>query len=126
MWSLGRGKNSRLYQALIYDTQLAVDAGASIQAQELVSLFDVDVTLQPDASMDEVTSIIERELSAFIEEGPTREELERVQTRINARVVRGLEQIGGFGGKAVTLAQSELYADDPSFWKTRLEWIRYL
>ena len=120
---LGRGKNSRLYQALIYDTQLAVDAGASIQAQELVSLFDVDVTLQPDASMDEVTSIIERQLSAFIEEGPTREELERVQTRINARVVRGLEQIGGFGGKAVTLAQSELYADDPSFWKTRLEWI---
>ena len=120
---LGRGKNSRLYQALIYDTQLAVDAGASIQAQELVSVFDVDVTLQPDASMDEVTSIIERELAAFIEDGPTREELERVQTRINARVVRGLEQIGGFGGKAVTLAQSELYADDPGFWKTRLEWI---
>jgi zinc protease len=73
--------------------------------------------------MDEVTSIIERELAAFIEDGPTREELERVQTRINARVVRGLEQIGGFGGKAVTLAQSELYADDPGFWKTRLEWI---
>ena len=120
---LGSGKNSRLYQALIYDQQLAVDASSSLQGQELVSMFDIDVTLQPDASMDRVNAIIERELQNFIDAGPTPEELQRVQTRINARVVRGLEQIGGFGGKAVTLAQSELYADDPGFWKTRLEWI---
>jgi len=120
---LGSGKNSHLYQALIYDQQLAVDASSSLQGQELVSMFDIDVTLQPDASMDRVNAIIERELQNFIDAGPTPEELQRVQTRINARVVRGLEQIGGFGGKAVTLAQSELYADDPGFWKTRLEWI---
>ena len=120
---LGSGKNSRLYQALIYDQQLAVDASSSLQGQELVSMFDIDVTLQSDASMDRVNAIIERELQNFIDAGPTPEELQRVQTRINARVVRGLEQIGGFGGKAVTLAQSELYADDPGFWKTRLEWI---
>ena len=120
---LGSGKNSRLYQALIYDQQLAVDASSSLQGQELVSMFDIDVTLQPDASMDRVNAIIERELQSFIDNGPTADELQRVQTRINARVVRGLEQIGGFGGKAVTLAQSELYADDPGFWKTRLEWI---
>ena len=120
---LGSGKNSRLYQALIYDQQLAVDASSSLQGQELVSMFDIDVTLQPDASMDRVNAIIERELQSFIDNGPTADELQRVQTRINARVVRGLEQIGGFGGKAVTLAQSALYADDPGFWKTRLEWI---
>ena len=120
---LGSGKNSRLYQALIYDQQLAVDASSSLQGQELVSMFDIDVTLQSDASMDRVNAIIDRELQNFIDAGPTPEELQRVQTRINARVVRGLEQIGGFGGKAVTLAQSELYADDPGFWKTRLEWI---
>jgi zinc protease len=120
---LGSGKNSRLYQALIYDQQLAVDVSSSLQGQELVSMFDIDVTLQPDASMDRVNAIIERELQSFIDNGPTADELQRVQTRINARVVRGLEQIGGFGGKAVTLAQSALYADDPGFWKTRLEWI---
>ena len=120
---LGSGKNSRLYQALIYGQQLAVDASSSLQGQELASMFDIDVTLQSDASMDRVNAIIDRELQNFIDAGPTPEELQRVQTRINARVVRGLEQIGGFGGKAVTLAQSELYADDPGFWKTRLEWI---
>jgi zinc protease len=120
---LGSGKNSRLYQALIYNRQLAVNASSSLQNQELASLFDIDVTLQPDASMDEVNAIIERELDNFLQNGPTEEELQRVQTRINASTVRGLEQIGGFGGKAVTLAQGELYADDPGFWKTRLEWV---
>ena len=120
---LGSGKNSRLYQALIYEQQLAVEVSSSLQGQELASMFDIDVTLQPDASMEKVNAIIERELQDFLANGPTAEEVQRVQTRINARVVRGLEQIGGFGGKAVTLAQSELYADDPGFWKTRLEWI---
>ena len=51
------------------------------------------------------------------------EELQRAQTGINADTVRGLEQIGGFSGKAVTLAQGELYAGDPGFFKTRLEWM---
>ena len=119
---LGSGKNSRMYQALIYNKQLAVDVSVGAQRQELATLFDVDVTLQPDASMDEVNAIIERELETFLEEGPTEEELQRVVTRINASTVRGLEQIGGFGGKAVTLAQGELYADDPGFFQTRLEW----
>ncbi|MBT8057501.1 MAG: insulinase family protein [Gammaproteobacteria bacterium] len=119
---LGSGKNSRMYQALVYNNQLAVNVSVGAQRQELATLFDVDVTLQPDASMDEVNAIIERELQTFLREGPTEEELQRVVTRINASTVRGLEQIGGFGGKAVTLAQGELYADDPGFFQTRLEW----
>ena len=86
-------------------------------------MFDIDVTLQTDASMDTVNAVIERELQRLLTDGPTAEEVRRAQTRINASVVRGLEQIGGFGGKAVTLAQSELYAGDPGFWKTRLAWI---
>ena len=44
---LGSGKNSRLYQALIYEQQLAVEVSSSLQRQELASLFDIDVTLQP-------------------------------------------------------------------------------
>ena len=34
--------------------------------------------------------------------------------------VQGLEQVGGFGGKAVALAEGMLYADDPDFYRTRL------
>ena len=31
--------------------------------------------------------------------------------------VQGLEQVGGFGGKAVALAEGALYADDPDFYR---------
>jgi zinc protease len=120
---LGSGKNSRLYQELVYKSQLVVDLSVYVQGHELASGFNIDATLQPDASLDEVNAIINRELARFIAEGPTAEELERAQTKINASTVRGLEQIGGFGGKAVTLAQGELYADDPGFFKTRLQWM---
>jgi zinc protease len=120
---LGDGKNSRLYQALVYRNPLAVDVDVSIENHELASMFSIDVTLQDGASLDEVNATIDRELQEFFESGPTAEELQRAQTKINAQVVRGLEQIGGFGGKAVTLAQGELYADDPGFYRTRLGWI---
>jgi predicted Zn-dependent peptidase len=35
--------------------------------------------------------------------------------------VQGLEQVGGFGGKAVALAEGMLYANDPDFYRRRLE-----
>jgi len=120
---LGDGKNSRLYQALVYQDQLAVDVSVDASAFEIAGLFDIDVTLRPDADLDEVNVIIERELAAFLDDGPTDDELGRARTKINAQTVRGLEQIGGFGGKAVTLAQGELYADEPAFFKTWLGWI---
>jgi zinc protease len=46
-----------------------------------------------------------------------------VVTNINAGVVRGLEQVGGFSGKAAQLAEGLLYADDPLFINQYLEWI---
>ena len=120
---LGDGKNSRMYQALVYDRPLAVSVDVSVENHSLTSMFSVDVTLQPGASVEEVNAIIDRELKTFRKEGPTAEELQRAQTKINAQTVRGLEQIGGFGGKAVTLAQGQLYAGDPAFFLTRLGWI---
>ena len=59
----------------------------------------------------------------FLTKGPTRKELERTKTKTNASVIRGYEKIGGFGGKATALAQSELYAGDPGFYKTYLTWM---
>src|SRR5690606_20235332 len=40
-------------------------------------------------------------------------------SQVSARI-RGLEQVGGFGGKAVALAEGALYADDPDFYKKQL------
>ena len=47
-----------------------------------------------DAHIAMMMAIIEQELKRFLADGPTAEELQRMQTRINASTVRGLEQTG--------------------------------
>lgn len=120
---LGDGKNSRLYRELVYNTRLASNVSADFDPFELTSLLTVDVMLQPDADLQRVHGIIDEIMSEFLENGPTQEELDRARTKHNASLIRGLEQIGGFGGKAVTLARGELYAGDAGFFSTRLDWI---
>jgi len=120
---LGDGKNSRLYQALIYQGQHAVSLDVSLEAHELASIFNIDTTLRPGASLDEVNEIIEFEMAQFLRTGPGEEELQRARAKINASIIRGLEAVGGFSGKAATLAQGELYDGNPVFFKTMLQWI---
>lgn len=120
---LGSGKTSRMYQKLVQELKLATAASVSVQQQEIASFFQVVVTLQPDVDEADVIPVIDAELARFMQDGPTDAEVARAQTRINASVIRGLEQIGGFGGKAVTLARGELYAGDPGFYQTSLKTI---
>ncbi|GAB4115974.1 MAG: pitrilysin family protein [Wenzhouxiangellaceae bacterium] len=118
---LGGGKTSRLYQKLVQELQLVTDISASLERHELASIFTITASLQPEADAGEVTDILEQELQRLIAQGPDKQELQRIKTSINASVIRGLEQIGGFGGKAVTLAQGALYADDPGHFQRSLE-----
>ncbi len=118
---LGGGKNSRLYQALVYKNQLAVNVNVSMQPFELASMFEIDVTLKPDADEKEAERLINEVMADYLENGPTGEELSRAKASIMASQVRGLEQIGGFGGKATALARSELYAGDPGHYGRQIE-----
>jgi len=118
---LGDGKNSRLYQALVYKSQLAVSVNVSVEAHQLASMFSIDVTLKSGSSLDDVNALIDTEMARFLKDGPNQNELLRAQTKYNARVVRGLEQIGGFSGKATALATGEIYAGDPDFYKTSID-----
>jgi zinc protease len=120
---LGDGKNSRLYQALVYETQYAVSLSVSVEAHELASMFSIDTTLKGGVSLNEVNEIIDAEMRRFLAKGPGEEELLRAQTKINAQLLRGLERVGGFYGKAATLAQGELYDGKPDFFKTSLAWL---
>jgi len=120
---LGDGKSSRLYQALVHKTQYAVSLTVEVEAEELASLFTIDTTLRPGASLEEVNTIIQQQMTGFLAKGPSEKELKRARTKINAGVVRGLERVGGFAGKATTLAEGELYAGDPAFFHTLLGWI---
>ncbi len=120
---LGGGKTSRLYRRLVDDLQIATSATANLQDHELMSFYSVTVDAKKDADLDRVEREMEAVIASFLDRGPTQGELDRAKTGIKASVIRGLEQVGGWSGKAVTLAQGELYAGDPGFILTQLDWL---
>jgi zinc protease len=118
---LGGGKNSRLYERLVYREQIATDVSAWLFSAEIAGAVGIEATVQPGGDIAAVEKALDEELEKFLEKGPTRKELERVRTQKRAAFVRGVEKIGGFGGKSDILAENAVYAGDPGFYKKRLE-----
>jgi zinc protease len=120
---LSSGKSSRFYKRLVYEDQIATEARAFIDASEIGSQFYVRLTARP-ANMAQVEKEADEELARFIKNGPTPEELQRVKTQYQAAFTRGIERIGGFGGKSDRLAQSEVYRGSPDAYKMSLKRVR--
>jgi len=114
---LGGSKTSRLYQRLVYKDKLADDVSVGNMTFELASMTLLQVDVKKGADPKKVEAAIADEWSKFLKDGPTADELARVKTTYQASTIRGLEQIGGFSGKAVTLAEGQVYRDDPGAWK---------
>ena len=117
---LGMGKTSRLYKRLVYHDRIATSASAFIRNREIGGQFVVTATAQPGAELDSVEKALDEEVASFLAEGPTASELALVKTSVRADFIRGMERIGGFGGKSDILAQGQVYLDDPESYKTLL------
>ncbi len=117
---LASGKTSRLYKRLVYDEQIATNVAAYVDAREIASQFNIDVTARPGADLAKVEKAIDEELALLLANGPAEKELQRVKTQRIAGFVRGIERIGGFGGKSDILAQGEIYAGSADYYKTYL------
>ena len=117
---LSEGKTSRLYKRLVYDEQIASDVNAFAFPMEIAGIFGVIATALPGHTLAELDAAIEEEIAAFLDEGPSDEELHRMVTSRRAAFIRGIERVGGFGGKSDQLARNETYLDDPDFYKTTL------
>lgn len=120
---LSSGKVSRFYKRLVYEDQIATDVAAFYSPGEIGSQFIIQATVKPGGSLEEVEAALNEEFEKFLNEGPTEEELERVKTKHIAGFIRGIERIGGFGGKSDILAQSEVYGDSPDHYKKYLGYI---
>ncbi len=117
------GKNSRLYQRLVYDEQIASMVSAFQYERVLAGQFFVIADAKPGVELEKIEAIIDEELAKLMKEGPTAEELARVKFKQVAGFVRGAERIGGFGGKSDILAAGEVYHDDPGYYKETLDTI---
>jgi zinc protease len=118
---LAGGKNSRLFERLVYTDQVATDVSASLLSAEIGGLYLLQASAQPGASLDDVEKALNEELQRFLRDGPTAEELDRVRTEITSGFIRGVERIGGFGGKSDVLAENAVYTGDPGFFRASLE-----
>jgi zinc protease len=117
----GAGKTSRLHKRLVYQDQIATDAQAFLDPREISSQFYIQATARPGVDLKRVEQAVDEELKKFLEQGPTAEELERVRTRYFANFLRGVERVGGFGGKSDVLARGQVFAGDPAAYKQSLD-----
>src|SRR5690606_18472684 len=114
---LGGLASSRLDNALVREQQLAVRVVASAQIFAQAGQFVVYADAKPGVSQEQLAAALDAEIAKFVAEGPTADELQRAVTTYAAGQIRGLEQVGGFSGKAPTLAEGLLYSGNPAEYK---------
>jgi predicted Zn-dependent peptidase len=118
---LGGLASSRLDNILVRDEKLAVAVTAGLQPFHRLGMFEVTATVKPGVDLGQVEQRLDQIIAEFIANGPTEDEVRRAATREVAGRIRGLEQVGGFGGKAVALAEGQIYAGDSNFYKRTLD-----
>ncbi|MBN2202446.1 insulinase family protein [bacterium] len=123
---LASGKTSRLYKRLVYEDQIATSVSAFIDIREIAGLFQIIATVKPGVEIAAVEKAVNEELAKLLEKGPTEAEVKRVKTQYVAGFVRGIERIGGFGGKSDILAQNFVFAGDPGHYKVTLKTVQNL
>jgi predicted Zn-dependent peptidase len=118
---LGGLASSRLDNALVREQQVAVRVSANAEIYAQAGQFVVFADAKPGVSEEALGAALDAEIAKFVAQGPTQDELQRATTVYAASQIRGLEQVGGFGGKAPTLAEGLLYNGDPAYYRTQLE-----
>jgi zinc protease len=121
---LASGKSSRLFKRLVYDEQIATEVQAYVDVSEIAGAFGIVVTARPGESLEKIENAVNEELTRFILTGPTADELQRVKTQYLANFIRGLEKIGGFGGKSDILAMNQVFLNNPEYYKVSLRTAR--
>jgi zinc protease len=117
---LSSGKTSRLFKRLVYDDQIATDVAAYPALKEIAGAFVIQATARPGVDLARVEQAVNQEVARLLAGGPTAAELQRAKTQFRADFIRGIERIGGFGGKSDVLAQGEVFTGRPDYYKERL------
>jgi len=118
---LATGKTSRLYKRLVYRDRSATSTTGFTDQREIGGQVWIWADAQPGGDLGKVEGSIDEELARFLRDGPTPAEVLEARVRLRANYVRGIERIGGFGGKSDILAQGQVYTDDPDFIPKKVE-----
>jgi zinc protease len=118
---LTRGKNSRLYKALMYEKQIAQDVSAFESGGEIAGEFYVIATAKPGHTLKELKVAIDEVIEGMKKGGVQSRELERAKNGFKADFVYRLQSVGGFGGRTDVLNQYNVFLGDPGYFERDLE-----
>ncbi|MGN6151962.1 MAG: insulinase family protein, partial [Lysobacteraceae bacterium] len=117
---LGGSRSSRLDQRLVHKDKLVDNVSAAMMASQLSSGFLITASVKQGVDPAKVEAAIDEEVKALLRDGPTRVELDQARTVLKADFIRGVERIGGFGGKADVLAECTVYTGNPGCFRESL------
>ena len=106
---LGGSAASRLDERLVHRDRIADSASVSINDAEISGTLVVVANVKQGVDPAKVRAAIDEEIARLIAQGPSAEELDRAKTASRAEFVRGIERIGGFGGKSDVLARCAVF-----------------
>ncbi|HEY1141120.1 MAG TPA: pitrilysin family protein [Lysobacter sp.] len=118
---LGGSRSSRLDKRLLHEDKLVDSISAAAYQMQLSSNFVITADVKQGVDPAKVEAIIDEELQRLMKDGPTKAELEQARTVFKAGFVRGIERVGGSGGKADALAECTVYTGDPGCFRDSLK-----
>ncbi|MEQ9498765.1 MAG: pitrilysin family protein [Deltaproteobacteria bacterium] len=107
-------RSSRLDKRVSHDEQIAQSVTAYFSEHASGGVFEIDLVTRPDRTLAEAEAAIEEVLADLVKNPPTADELKRAKNSQLTQIVRGLEQLGGFGGRAERLQVYNHYLGDPA------------
>ncbi|MFN7519329.1 MAG: M16 family metallopeptidase, partial [Lysobacteraceae bacterium] len=117
---LAGSRSSRLDKRLVFEEKLADSVGAFSWGSQLAGMFMLQVDIKQGVDPAKVEAIVDEEMKKLLAEGPTATEIDQARTVFEAGFIRGIERIGGFGGKADVLAECAVFTGDPGCYRRDL------
>jgi len=115
---LSRGRSSRLYQSLVYQQQIAINANANADLREDAGLFDLIAFVVNGKKPEDVETSLLAEIKKLQDAPVTAAELEKAKNQIVTSELRGRETNLG---KSQTLGQAAVLLGDPNRVNTDLQ-----
>jgi zinc protease len=117
---LGGSQSSRLDKRLTFTEKLADSVSANVRDQEIGGVFIVQADVKAGVDPAKVEAAIDEEIARLVAQGPTPAEVDQARAVSLAAFVRGVERIGGFGGKADVLAECQVFTGNPACYRGEL------
>ena len=94
---LSEGKSSRLHQSLVYEKQIALNAGTYFRTRLNPTLFEFYAEMKPGKTFAEGLQAMDQVIERLIADGPTPRELQKAKNLLEASFVKALKTNNGLG-----------------------------